>query len=169
MWFCTSSSLFSRHFYPFYPFCKILEENDVFKHKYVYCNEHSILCGVSIVSNDSSAPPPHWSADLLYVGIRQTSPHLDHLSHQLLYVQDVGGGVDHLLWLTMIMSGFFTPSVLSEINFACTLYKLVLAPAMAMVSGGCLESVWRVSEGCLEGVWMCLEEVWGCTVGYKDL
>ena len=69
----------------------------------------------------------------------------------------------------MIMSGFFTPSVLSEINLACTLYKLVLAPAMAMVSGGCLESVWRVSEGCLEGVWMCLEEVWGCTVGYKDL
>ena len=48
----------------------------------------------------------------------------------------------------MIMSGFFTPSVLSEINLACTLYKLVLAPAMAMVSGGCLESVWRVS-GCV--------------------
>ena len=48
----------------------------------------------------------------------------------------------------MIMSGFFTPSVLSEINLACTLYKLVLAPAMAMVSGGCLESDWRVS-GCV--------------------
>ena len=50
----------------------------------------------------------------------------------------------------MIMSGFFTPSVLSEINLACTLYKLVLAPAMAMVSGGCLERVWRVSGGCLD-------------------
>ncbi len=48
----------------------------------------------------------------------------------------------------MIMPGFFTPSVLSEINFASTLYKLILAPAMAMVSGGCLESAWRVS-GCV--------------------
>ena len=48
----------------------------------------------------------------------------------------------------MIMSGFFTPSVLSEINLASTLYKLVLAPAMAMVSRGCLESVWTVC-GCV--------------------
>ena len=37
----------------------------------------------------------------------------------------------------MIMSEFFTPSVLSEINLA-----------MAMVSGECLEGVWRVS-GCV--------------------
>ena len=50
----------------------------------------------------------------------------------------------------MIMSGFFTPSVLSEINLACTLYKLVLAPAMAMVSRGSLESVWTVSGVYLE-------------------
>ena len=32
------------------------------------------------------------------------------------------------------------------------------------MSGGCLESVWRVSRGCLEDVWKvsgrCLEEVW---------
>ncbi len=63
------------------------------------------------------------------------------------------------------MSGFFTPSVLSEIDLACTLYKLVLAPAMAMVSGGCLESVLRVSGGCLDVSSVSL----GCTVGYKDL
>ena len=31
-----------------------------------------------------------------------------------------------------------------------------------MVSGGCLEGVWRVSGGCLKGVWECVVSDYDC-------
>ena len=50
----------------------------------VYCKEHSVLCGKSIVFYDSSAAPPHRGADLLQVGIREVPPHIEDLRLQLL-------------------------------------------------------------------------------------
>ena len=158
MWFCTSFSLFSRHFYPF--FCNILEENEIFKHKYVYCNEHSILYGVSIVSDDSSAPPPlgRHQADLSTPWSPQPSAPLCSTWRCWWWRSSA------LVWRTPDDDHVWI------LHFKCSIwnkFSVYIVQTCIGTSNG--NGVWRVSGECLEGVWMCIEGVWGCTVGYKYL